>query len=177
MTLCSRYVVMAVTFSPESGMDNEAGPEDALRMSLNRWLESKVEPNIRYAQKLASSCAQGAGFGREEFLNGEPLAPFLAEAVRDAVAPAVVGACLGVLRGFWNVRSGNARSKNECAGKKRHLVGRALSQGLLGGAVGFGAGLAWKTQPLAANVALRSLQSTREARDERWLQRHPINYA
>jgi hypothetical protein len=146
------------------------------RMRLNRWLESSVEPNIRYARKLASSCVEGAGFGREEFLNGEPLAPFLAEAVRRAVAPAMVGACLGVLRGFWNERSENDRSGNSRS-EKRHAVGRALSHGLMGGAVGFGAGLAWKTQPLAANIARRSLENTREVREERWLQRHPINYA
>ena len=134
-------------------------------MSLHRWLLSNVKPNVRYARKLAFTCAQGAGFGREEFLDGEPLAPFLAEAVRNAVAPAMVGACLGVLGGFWNPRN------------KRQRVARVLSQGLLGGAVGFSAGLAWNTEPLAANVARRSLENTREVRDERWLQRHPINYA
>lgn len=133
-------------------------------MSLQQWFGS----NVRYARKLACSSLEGAGRGQEEFLQGEPLAPFLAEAARQAVTPAVLGACLGVLGACL----GRTRS-----GGKRKPAGRTLAYGLLGGAIGLGAGLTWRTQGLAANIARRGLENTRPVRDARWLQRNPINYA
>jgi hypothetical protein len=136
-------------------------PQD---MSLHQWFGSNVE----YARKLASSGLEGAGRGREEFLQGEPVGPFLTEAARQAVGPAVAGACLGALGAGLGRRhpGGNCKS-----------AGRTLAFGLLGGVIGFGAGLAWRTQGLAANIARRSLENTRPVRDERWLERNPINYA
>ncbi len=78
------------------------GSRDARDMSLHQWFVSNVE----YARKLATSGLEGAGRGREEFLQGEPVSPFLTEAARLAVAPAVVGACLG-----WRRISPAAASK------------------------------------------------------------------
>jgi hypothetical protein len=130
-------------------------------MSLHRWFGSNVE----YARKLASSGLEGASRGREEFLAGEPLAPFLAVSARQALAPALVGAYFGALGARLSRRRKHKSSR------------RTLALGLLGGAIGFGAGWAWRTQGLTASIARRSLENTRPARDERWLQRHPIDYA
>ena len=133
-------------------------------MSLFRWFEA----NLEYARKLATSGLQGAGHGREEFLHQEPVVPFLAEAARQALAPAALGACLGRLGSYFATRDvrGNRKPAN-----------RRLAITLLGGMIGFGAGLVWNTQGLAAHVARRGFEHTRSVRDQRWLQRHPINYA
>lgn len=133
-------------------------------MSARQWFRSNVE----YVRKLANSGLEGAGRGREEFLEGEDVAPFLADAARQAVTPALVGACLGALGALF----GERRPRGE-----RPSADRTAAYCVLGGAIGFGAGLAWKTQGLAANIARRGLQNTRPVRDERWLERHPINYA
>jgi hypothetical protein len=132
-------------------------------MSLLQWFESNVE----YARKLASSGVEGAGRGREEFLQGESAGPFLSEAARQALAPAAIGVCLGTL---GSCLSRSASSSN------RKRAGRTVAYGLVGGVIGFGAGLIWRTRGLAANVARRGFENTRPVRDERWLERHPINY-
>jgi hypothetical protein len=132
-------------------------------MSLPQWFGSDFD----YARKLASSGVEGAGFGREEFLQGECVGPFLTEAARQALAPAAVGVCLGTLGG--RLTRGEARS-----GKS---AGRILAFSFIGGVIGFAAGLICNTQGLAANVARRGFENTRPVRDERWLERHPINYA
>src|ERR1700757_3572995 len=105
-------------------------------MSLHKWFGSNVE----YARKLAVSGLEGAEQGREEFLQGSPTALFLAEAARQSVTPAFLGACLGLLGSFADGR---------CSGGKRQSMSRTLWRGLLGGAIGFGAGLALRTQGLA----------------------------
>jgi hypothetical protein len=133
-------------------------------MSVRQWLESNVE----YVCDLANSGLEGAGRGRDEFLEGEDVAPFLAEAARQAVTPALVGAYLGALGAVFSGKNSNG---------KRPSATRTLTYCVLGGAIGFGAGLAWKTQGLTANIARRSLENTRPVRDERWFERHPINYA
>jgi hypothetical protein len=133
-------------------------------MRLQRWFGS----NLEYVRKLANSGLEGAARGQEEFLKGEPVAPFLAAAAWQAAMPAVVGMYLGALSAGLGAR----RSAD-----KRNPAGRTLASSLLGAAIGFGAGLAWRTQGLAANMARRSFENTRPVRDERWLKRHPINYA
>jgi hypothetical protein len=49
--------------------------------------------------------------------------------------------------------------------------------GLLGGAVGFGAGVVWKSRRLVASAANSALRNIGKVRDEHWLTKHPINYA
>ena len=114
-------------------------------MSVCQWLESNVE----YVRDLANSGFEGAGRGRDEFLEGQNFAPFLAKAARQAVTPALVGACLGALGAVFSGKHSNG---------KRSSATRTLTYCVLGGAIGFGVGLAWKTQGLAANIARRSLE-------------------
>ena len=128
-------------------------------MPLGEWMKS----NVDYGKRLVGSGIEGARTGQEEFLNGEPLAPYLGESVRSALLPAVVGACVGVLVGYPI-----SRKKSSTA---------TLAYGLLGCAIGFTTGLAWKNRHLGASVASGAMKSMSKVRDQQWLTRHPINYA
>ncbi len=128
-------------------------------MGLREWTKSEVH----YGRKVLSSGLEGARSGREAFLNGRPVTPFLSESVRDALRPAVVGGCIGVL--------------GSCVGTRHKTIGRVLAFGLLGGAIGFGAGIVWGDRCFAASVAQGALRNIGRVRDEHWLDRHPIDYA
>ncbi|MGC1646193.1 MAG: hypothetical protein WA741_10220 [Candidatus Sulfotelmatobacter sp.] len=77
--------------------------------------------------------------------------------------PAALGACIGLLSGYPACR--------------QKSVVRALTYGLLGGAVGLCAGLVWESRRLTASVAGSALKNIGKVRDERWLAKHPIDYA
>lgn len=128
-------------------------------MGLHSWIET----NARYGRKLVGSSLQGANSGRAEFLAGEPLAPFLGQAAALALKQATVGMCLGVLSAYLS--------------RSRRPVRRALGLGALGGAIGFGAGVTWRTRGLGASMGRGALEKVSHVRDERWLKRHPIDYA
>src|ERR1700685_454040 len=101
-------------------------------MDLRKWSKS----NGDYGRELLHSGLEGARSGREAFLNGESLTPFLSESVRGALKPAALGACLGVLGSY--------------PGSREKSISRALAYGLLGGVIGFGAGVAWESRHLTA---------------------------
>jgi hypothetical protein len=54
---------------------------------------------------------------------------------------------------------------------------KVLAFSLLGCAIGFGAGVFWENRGLAAGVADGALRNIDKARDEHWLEKHPIDYA
>ncbi len=62
-------------------------------MDLGNWVKS----NVDYGRRLVDSGIEGARSGQEEFLDGEPLAPFLGESVKGSLVPAAIGACVGAL--------------------------------------------------------------------------------
>jgi hypothetical protein len=128
-------------------------------MDLGKWVKS----NVDYGRRLVDSGIDGARSGQEEFLNGEPLAPYLGESVKGALVPAAIGVCVGVLAGYplWRRRSKSL----------------SVAYGLLGGAIGLTTGLAWKSRHLSASVAGNALKNMNKVRDEEWLSRHPIDYA
>jgi hypothetical protein len=128
-------------------------------MALREW----VKTNVDYGRRLVGSGIEGARSGQEEFLNGEPLAPYLGESVKGALLPAVVGACVGVLVGYPISR------------RKSSSV--TWVYGLLGCAIGLTTGFAWKSRHLGASVASGAMKNISKVRDEKWLARHPINYA
>ncbi len=128
-------------------------------MDLGGWVKSNVE----YGRRLVDSGIEGARSGQDEFLNGEPLAPFLGESVRGALAPAALGACVGVLVGYPICR--------------RKSPTATWAYGLMGCAIGLAAGVAWKSRHLSASVAGSALKNIDRVRDEQWLSKHPINYA
>jgi len=128
-------------------------------MDLFKWSKS----NADYGRRLLDSGIEGARSGEEAFLNGESLAPFLGKSVQRALKPAALGACIGVL--------------GSCPGNREKSIARTLVYGLLGGAIGLGAGLVWGNRRLTASVASSAFRNIGRARDEHWLAKHPIDYA
>lgn len=128
-------------------------------MNLKEWSKSSAD----YSRKLVDSAVEGARTGEGKFLKEEPLAPFLNESARRALAPAVVGACLGMLHGYLE--------------NGRRCTSKALADGLLGGAIGFGAGLIWENRDLTASVVSGAWENIGKVRDEHWFEKNPIDYA
>ena len=128
-------------------------------MSVSEWSKTSID----YGKKLLDSGLEGARSGEGEFLHGEPLAPFLEESARHALEPATVGVFLGVL--------------GSCAGNERRSIAKTLLYGLLGGAIGFGVGMAWSSRRLAASVTANAFKSMNKVRDEHWPENNPIDYA
>ena len=119
--------------------------------------------NAGYSRKLLDAGLEGARSGGEAFLNGRPLAPFLNESARNAVKPILIGACLGAVGSY--------------AMDRQKTVGRTLAGSLLGGAIGFGVGVAWQLRGLAISVGSNAWKSVGRVRDEHWLEENPIDYA
>jgi hypothetical protein len=130
-------------------------------MDVKDWVKS----NVDYGRKLVDSGIEGARSGQDEFLNGEPLAPFLGESVKASIAPAAIGACVGALVAYPFYR------------KKSSTATATIAYGLLGCVVGLTAGMAWKSRHLSASVASGAMRNMGKVRDEKWLNQHPINYA
>jgi hypothetical protein len=128
-------------------------------MGLHKWSES----NFEYGRKVLKSGLAGAHSAREAFLAGKPLTPYLSESVCKAWRPAVIGAYIGVL--------------GTLPGNRHKSISRVFAYGILGAAVGFGAGVAWKSRRLTESVARGALRSIDKVRDEHWLETHPIDYA
>jgi hypothetical protein len=128
-------------------------------MNFLEWSKSSVD----YGQKLVNSAFEGAHEAEGEFLKEESLASDLSESARHAFAPAMVGAFLGALGGTL----GNGRRPST----------RTLAFGLLGGAIGFGAGMMWENREFAASVASGAWKKINETRDEHWFEKNPIDYA
>lgn len=126
-------------------------------------LGKRVRSNLKYGGKLVKSGFQGAAQGRDAFLGGERLSPFLTEAAESAWKSAVIGAGIGLLGGYLSRRSRN--------------TARAVVYSALGGVIGFGAGLGWRTQCLTGSMTQGAMRGVNAARDERWLESHPIDYA
>ena len=128
-------------------------------MNFLEWSKSSVD----YGERLVNSALEGAHEAEEEFLKDESLTPYLSESVRHAFAPAVAGAFLGVLGGT--------------IGNRRRSPARVLVFSLLGGVIGFGAGVIWENRQLTASVASGAWKKISQTRDEHWLEKNPIDYA
>lgn len=128
-------------------------------MVFSNWSRSEFE----YGRRLLNSGLEGAQSGREAFLNGRSLTPFLTEAARNSLKPASVGACVGILSAY--------------RGNEHRSISRILGFGFLGSLIGFASGVAWESRDLAASIAANALTNIDKARDERWLEKNPIDYA
>jgi hypothetical protein len=141
---------------------NTASPiedREEIQMDLREWSKASSD----YGRRLLDSGIEGARCGEEAFLNGKSLTPFLSESVGSALIPAALGACVGILGSYSRHREKS--------------ITRAVAYGLLGGAIGLGAGLAWESRRLTASVAGGAFRNIGRARDEHWLSKHPIDYA
>ncbi|HEX4784000.1 MAG TPA: hypothetical protein VH350_06630 [Candidatus Sulfotelmatobacter sp.] len=128
-------------------------------MNFLEWSKS----NVDYGHKLIHSALEGVHEAEGEFLQDESRALSLSESARHALAPVLVGAFLGAL-------SGGAASP-------RRSSARTLAFGLLGGAIGLGAGIAWKNRQFTASVASGAWKKINQTRDEHWFEKNPIDYA
>jgi len=128
-------------------------------MLLQETSKSKIE----YGKKLVQSGMEGARSGREEFLAGNSLTPFCEQTIRHALRFAALGACVGVLASFPRRRNAS--------------VARAFGYGLVGALVGFSGGVVWQSRNLGASMVTGALKNLGQARDQHWLEKHPIDYA
>jgi hypothetical protein len=128
-------------------------------MNLREWSKSDFD----YGRELLHSGLEGARAGREAFFHGKRLIPFLSESARNALTVAAVGACIGVLGGYLRNRHKSASS--------------ARVFGMVGGAIGFGLGVASGNRRLGASVVSAAWKNIGRARDEHWLEKNPIDYA
>jgi len=128
-------------------------------MDLRKWSKSEVD----YGRKILASGLEGARSGEEAFLHGGQISLFLNDSARKALKPAVVGACVGALCSL--------------PGNRQRSLGRTLLFGLLGGAIGFGAGLTWESRGLAESATNGALRNIHKVQDEHWVEKHPVAYA
>ena len=128
-------------------------------MDVRKWSKDEVE----YGRKILASGVEGARSGEEKFLHVRQLRLFLNDSAQEALKPAALGACLGMLSSHL--------------GNENSSLRRMLLFGLLGGAIGFGAGMAWESRRLTASAARGALRNIHTARDEHWLEKHPVAYA
>jgi len=126
-------------------------------------LQKHSNSGLEYGRKLWSSGVEGARLGREAFLHGRPLAPFLRKSAGSALAPTTIGAVIGVLGGY--------------SLDQHRSVCRTAACGLLGGAIGFGLSVVWESRRLTTSMASGALRNIHGVRDVHWLERHPIDYA
>jgi hypothetical protein len=128
-------------------------------MNLTEWSLSSLD----YGRKLVNSGLEGVREGEEEFLHGDRLAPFLNHSARNACKPAFVGACLGVVGGYFE--------------HGRRSPWKAVGLGIIGGLIGFGAGLAWQSRDLGRCIFCDAVKSINKTRDDHWFEKNPIDYA
>jgi hypothetical protein len=124
-------------------------------MRISDWLKSEVE----YGRNLADSGWQGA----RDALQGKPVGEILSNSVRASWAPTAMGVGVGALCGLLAQRR-----------KPRTAVVVAL--GVVGGVVGFTAGVAWETRQLSSGIARGAMRNIGSIRDSHWLGKHPINF-
>lgn len=128
-------------------------------MRVPEWVDDRLE----YGRKLVSTGLEGAQAGGEAALGEEKLPKVLLESAPSSVALAALGAGVGVLCSYL--------------GNKKKLTGESVLFGVLGGVAGFLVGLGWSTRHLTNGAAVGAMRNIRTARDEHWLERHPIDYA
>ena len=125
---------------------------------MSDWVRSE----IAYAGNALRSGWEGATEGRNGFFAERPASPFLRDAVRSSIGPALLGACIGMLVGY---------------AKEKKFSRKVAASSLAGGVIGFGAMFAGQTRELTQKVISSAAKKMRQAADEHWLERNPIDYA
>lgn len=128
-------------------------------MKIGDWLKSEMG----YGRDLAGSGWQGARAARDSILDGERVRAILGRSARDSWAPTVMGAGVGALCGLLVQR----RKPNTAA---------VCAMGVVGGVLGFTAGVAWETRQLSSGIARGAMRKMGTTRDSHWLGKHPINF-
>jgi len=124
---------------------------------------SHAASRVEYGRKLVNAGISGIRSGQDSARGEQTLSKLAADAARDSLALAAIGACIGLLR-------------SQFAGK-RDRPAKALALGTLGSVLGFCVGFGWKTRKVTSSVAHSTARELRRARDEHWLESNPIDYA
>jgi hypothetical protein len=152
-------MIVGAVSRPHASIDIAGRPEGVHTVKVEESLKS----NLCYGRALVKSGVTGLSHGREAHLQGQPLSEALAQSARASLGLATLGACAGLLRYYLPARRGR--------------VARTVACGIVGSAIGFVAGFAWKTRDLTESMAHSALKQINVVRDEHWLDRHPIDYA
>jgi len=116
-----------------------------------------LSSNFDYARSLIDAGLQGiVSAGREA---GGLARPNLR---RDELLPAVIGAGIGILSASL---TGDRKSTT-----------RIAAGCLVGGALGFGLGVAWGSRDFTRSAVQGALRNMNTLRDDRWLEKNPIAY-
>jgi len=126
---------------------------------MMKWIKS----NIDYGKSLVDTGVDGARSAGTAMLKGECVGSVLARSAIKSWPSVAVAAGLGVLC--------------TCLATRKKKPVTAIATGLLGGALGFGAGLAWETRRLTGSMARGAMKNVGIARDAHWLEKNPIDYA
>jgi hypothetical protein len=118
---------------------------------------------VEYGQKLVNAGITGIRTGQDSARGEESLRKIAADAARDSLALAAIGACIGLLQSQF--------------AEKRDRRAKALALGALGSVLGFCVGFGWKTRKVTSSVAHSTARELRRVRDEHWLELNPIDYA
>lgn len=118
---------------------------------------------LRYGKQLIDAGVSGIRAGQDAARGQDSLSSVAADAARDSLALAAVGAGIGLL--------------HSCLTSRRNRLSSALVLGFAGSALGFTAGFAWNTRRVTTRVANSAKRELRKARDAHWLELNPIDYA
>jgi hypothetical protein len=124
---------------------------------------SQSASSINYGRKLVNAGISGIRSGQDSARGEESLCKIAADAARDSLALALIGACVGLLQSQFADR--------------RNRPAKALALGAIGSAIGFAVGFGWKTRKVTSSVAHSTARELRRVRDEHWLELNPIDYA
>jgi hypothetical protein len=128
-------------------------------MKIGDWMKSEVE----YGRDLADSGWQGARTACESVLHGEHVGAILSRSARASWAPTVMGAGFGALCALL-------------AQRRKPKTSSVVAMGVVGGFVGFTAGVAWETRQLSSEIARGALRNVSSTSNSHWLGKHPINF-
>lgn len=131
--------------------------------TIGQGISMKISPSlqseINYSRKLfeagfdASDAGTSSSVLRREF----------ARSARSSWLPVAIGAAVGLLAVHF------ARKSKSGTGS---VVGA-----LVGGAIGFGGAVAWNSRDVTSEMLRKAGRNISAVRDERWLEKHPIDYA
>lgn len=121
-----------------------------------------LKSEVIYARDIVKA-GLDAATSAAKAIPGEQPAARLAHVSQSALAPAAVGAAIGILGVYL--------------GRRGRVGNIAILGGLVGGALGFTAGVAWATRrqtKLCYSAAADNIQAVRNAH---WLEKNPVAYA
>jgi hypothetical protein len=113
-----------------------------------------IANTVDYGRRLVNAGVSGIRASEAATARRSP-SKILAESACDSLTLAAIATCIGLV---------TARS-------------RRIPKGLVLGAAGFCAGLAWGTRSIASTLASAAAREMQKVSDEHWLQTHPIDYA